>query len=88
MGGIHFEVGRTADVVDQNFYSIKYNQNFSAAPVFIADMQSYDGGDTSNIRWQYKNTTSVQVHVGEEQSRDDEIKHTSEVVGFMLFDQY
>jgi len=54
-------------------------------PMFIADMQTGDGMNTANIRWQNKDAYAVEVQIDEEQSKDKEIKHTTEVVGYMVF---
>ena len=85
VGGLTFEVGKTGDKVTKKSYSISFNQNFADPPVFIADMQTTDGGDTCNVRWKNKTGGSVDVLIDEEQSLNRETSHTSEVVGYMLF---
>ncbi|HBN27110.1 MAG TPA: hypothetical protein DD405_06555 [Desulfobacteraceae bacterium] len=80
-----FEVGKTGDKVTKKSYNISFNQNFADPPVFIADMQTTDGGDTCNVRWKNKTGGSVNVLIDEEQSLNRETSHTSEVVGYMLF---
>ena len=71
--------------VKHNFYTIQSAQNFMSTPMFIADMQTGDGMNTANIRWQNKDAYAVEVCIDEEQSKDREIKHTTEVVGYMVF---
>ena len=66
-------------------YPIRFQNAFTAPPVFIAAMQTTDGGDPANLRWTNKTVNSVAVKVSEEQSKDNEITHTTEVVGYMLF---
>jgi hypothetical protein len=83
--GHSFQVGRTSNAVTHDFHQIGFGTGFSEAPVFIADMQTTDGSDTANIRWSSKTTSGIEVQIDEEQSRDDEVSHTSEVVGFMAF---
>jgi hypothetical protein len=41
--------------------------------------------DTANVRSQNKNVSSVEVRVDEEQSKNDETSHTTEVLGYMAF---
>ncbi len=84
--GLTFEVGKTDDLVTRKPYKISFNQSFADdAPVFIADMQTADGGDSCNVRWKNKTGSNVDVLIDEEQSLDREVAHTSEVVGYMLF---
>ena len=54
------------------------------APVFLADMQSTDGGDTATLRYDNKDPYSVDLMVEEEASNGDEIAHTTETIGYML----
>lgn len=82
---LQFEIGKTGDVVNHKNYKITFNQQFNKIPVFIGDMQTVDGGDTSNTRWSNKSKTSVDVKVHEEKSYDKELNHTYEVMGYMIF---
>ena len=83
--GLTFEVNKTGDKINHNFQTIVYDGTFMNAPVFLADMQTTDGGDTANVRWQDKDSYGVDVKIAEEQSGDRETNHTTEVVGYMLF---
>jgi PKD repeat protein len=58
-------------------------ETFTTPPTFLADMQTTNGWDTANVRWRNKDVNSVQVWVDEEQSKDEEIWHTSEAVGYL-----
>jgi hypothetical protein len=81
--GLTVEVKKTPDTVLHTFYRIVFTTSFSDAPVLLADMQTTDGGDTANLRWQNKTSKGVDIKVAEEQSKDSEITHTKEVVGFI-----
>ncbi|OEU84091.1 MAG: hypothetical protein BA873_07935 [Desulfobulbaceae bacterium C00003063] len=83
--GLTFEVNKTDDKINHKLQTIVYNGTFMNAPVFLADMQTTDGGDTANVRWQDKDPYGVDVKIVEEQSGDSETSHTTEVVGYMLF---
>jgi hypothetical protein len=85
VGDLQFDVGNTADTVTQSFYNINFKQTFLNDPVFLADVQTADGMDTADVRWQNKNEGSVEIQIDEEQSRDSETDHTTEVVGYMAF---
>ncbi len=85
VGNLTFEVDKTDDVITHNLQTIVYNETFMAIPVFLADMQTTNGGDTANLRWQNKDFYGIDIKITEEQSRDSEINHTTEVVGYMVF---
>ena len=84
VGNLTFEVDKTDDVITHNLQTIVYNETFMATPVFLADMQTTDGGDTANLRWQNKDFYGIDIKITEEQSRDSEMNHTTEVVGYMI----
>jgi hypothetical protein len=48
-------------------------------------MQTTDDEDPAAVRWQNRDLYGVEVKVEEEQSRDGETRHTTEVVGYMAF---
>ena len=81
-----FEIGRTSNSVTHTFQALNFYEPFTGPPVFVADMQTTDGGDTAAVRWQNKQTGGVEVKVEEEQSKDTETNHTTEVIGYMVFE--
>jgi hypothetical protein len=85
--GLMFEAGTTADAVKHNKFTLSFGQKFVNAPVFLAAMQTSDGGDTANVRWKNKDPFCVRIWIDEEQSRDRETRHTKEVVGYLVFDE-
>jgi hypothetical protein len=85
VGNLTFEVDKTDDMITHNLQTIVYNETFMATPVFLADMQTTDGNDTANLRRQNKDLYGIDIKITEEQSRDSEINHTTEVVGYMVF---
>jgi hypothetical protein len=84
--GFMFEIGRTSNSVTHQFQSLPFDVPFTSPPVFLAGMQTTDGSDTAAVRWQGKQATGVEVKVEEEQSRDTETNHTSEVIGYVVFE--
>jgi PKD repeat protein len=87
INGLAFEVGRTFDEVTQAPHRLGFGQAFASPPVLFANMQSTDGGDTANLRWDNKGLYSADVWVDEEQSHDSEIDHTSETVGYLAIEE-
>jgi len=83
--GMSYIVDSTFDEVTHSFYNISFYPVFDSAPVFVADMQTTDGGDTANVRWQNKTSEGIEVQINEEQSNDTEVTHTTEVVGYICF---
>ena len=87
IGDVNYNVGRTADAVTHKTYSLLFDTQFASPPTFLADMQTTDGGDTANVRCKNKAGDAVEVLIDEEQSRDSETGHTTEVVGFIALEQ-
>jgi hypothetical protein len=85
IGDVSYIVDTTFDEVTDDLYPITFYPSFQAAPVFIADMQTLNGSDPANVRWQNKDQSSVGVLIHEEASKDAEMKHITEVVGYMVF---
>ncbi|HSO20196.1 MAG TPA: hypothetical protein VLT88_12090 [Desulfosarcina sp.] len=85
LGDVSYVVGRTGDAVTNTSYRIDVAVPFDAPSAFLADMQTADGRDTASLRYTDKSGTSVEVMIVEEKSKDSEMGHTSEVVGYMLF---
>ncbi len=82
-----FEVDRTLDIVTEEFYTIQYTQAFLIIPTFIADMQTSDDQDAANLRWKNKDSYGIDIKADEGQSRNREMKHRGEVVGYMVFEK-
>jgi len=85
VNGMNYIVDSTFNEVTQNLYNVPFYPSFNSTPVCVADMQTKDGGDTANVRWQSKNADGIEVQIDEEQSKDSEVSHTTEVVGYMAF---
>jgi List-Bact-rpt repeat protein len=85
VGGTTYLVEKTADDVTHKINTKMFETPFSYAPVFLADMQTTNGGNTANVRCKNKGELSVDLWIDEEQSRDTEVSHISEVVGYMAF---
>ncbi len=85
VNGVDYIVDSTFNEVTHELYHIPFYPAFLNTPVFVADMQTKNRGETANIRWENKNADGIEVLIHEEQSRDTEVRHASEVIGFMAF---
>ncbi|WP_457575203.1 PKD domain-containing protein [Desulfomarina sp.] len=78
-----FEAQVTSDSVSHVPYDIIYHTTYNSPPFLFANMQTANGTDTAALRVENQNANSVSVHVEEEQSKDDEISHSPESVGYL-----
>jgi hypothetical protein len=81
--GVGYEGGLTTDSVTHNWHTIAFSQTFATTPLLVARMQRADGGDTAVLRSRSLARVSGQVKIEEEQSRDSEMNHTTESVGYL-----
>jgi hypothetical protein len=83
--GSKYEVGRTAEGVTDDWYSVSFAQSYEN-PLFLADMQTRDGSDSAGIRYQNLSNDTVDMMIEEEQSKNNETAHLPESVGYVVFD--
>jgi len=83
LNGQTVSVGKTGRSVKHNWVTVDHGETVGSYTL-IAGMQSAYGGDTSTTRIRNMNATSFDVHVDEEQSRESEVAHTTEVIGWIL----
>jgi hypothetical protein len=83
-----FSVVRHSAPVTHAFQPVAYGQEFTVPPVFLADMQTFNGDNTANLRFRNKTASGVDIKIEEEQSLDDEVEHVGEEVGYMVFPRY
>lgn len=78
-----FLVGETGNSVTAATTTVNFGAAFPASnPVIIIDQQTEDGGDTAISRGQGSTSSSIAFNIDEEQSREAEVNHTTEVVGY------
>ncbi len=86
-GSAKFEVSATPNSVTDAWYTINFEQSYSSQnALFMAYDQTTDGGDTGTVRYRSFNGNSAQVRFHEETSRDSEVAHATEIVGYAVFD--
>lgn len=86
-GLVQFEASATDNAVTHAWYSIAFQTATPHPPLLLADMQTTNAGDTSALRVQQLSGAGFQVKVEEEQSKDSEVNHGGEIVGYLAFNQ-
>jgi len=81
-GGSNLQAGLLANVT-QAPKLLNYANSFSSTPVTIAATQSYAEADPFQVRFNNSTNTSTQVYLEEEQSKDVEVGHANESLGFL-----
>lgn len=85
LDGLQYEAGRISGVT-HNWSTIDFTNNYNN-PVFLADMQTFNGSDPAGLRHQNLSGGSVDVKVEEESSGEKETDHTyGEEVGYFVID--
>jgi PKD repeat protein len=87
IGSVQFEAATTANAVTSAWYSAVFKTLAPQAPLLLADMQTTANTDTSALRVQQISGTGFQVKVEEEQSKDSEVSHGTETVGYLSLNQ-
>jgi len=86
--GVGSFLGRPMEVkrvsgVRHHWFRLRFDRTYDA-PVFLADMQTFNGGDSAALRHRNLLGYEVQIKVEEEQSRDNERWHVQEDVGYIV----
>ncbi len=85
VNGLGFAVVRTAETLSDLPQPLQFEPAFGRPPVFIADIQTTNGGDPANLRGHNLSATGLTIGISEEQSLDAETSHTDEAVGYFVF---
>lgn len=75
----------SGDTVTQTVSTLGLGGTFTNS-VVLAETQTLDGPDTATVSIASQSNTNVGVFIDEEQSRDNETGHTTEVVGIIAFE--
>ncbi|MCD4781308.1 MAG: hypothetical protein K8S27_12280, partial [Candidatus Omnitrophica bacterium] len=81
------EAVMTPDAVTHSSYTINFVESFAQTPIVLAAMVTTDGGDAAATRITSVSEAQMQLFIEEEKSRDAEISHTTEVVGFIALEE-
>ncbi len=81
--GLVYQSAITPRKVTHQNYTVNFAQTFSGAPIFLATGNSFAGADVFVIRQKNLTANLSRFNLEEEQSADEEIQHTAEVVGWI-----
>ncbi|MEM8906565.1 MAG: VCBS repeat-containing protein, partial [Bacteroidota bacterium] len=81
-----YEVGNTGTSVTHNWFTLNFGQTYGANRVFLATMQTRQGGDRAGARYRNLTSGSVQLMSEEETSGDAEINHAAEDFGYIALE--
>ncbi len=73
--------------IDSTLKSIDFPFSFSSVPTLFTALQTTNESDPSVIKYENLNTTSVRMQLVEEVSRDTEVAHTLEKVGYLAIEK-
>ena len=85
--GLKFQSGVTSQDVTEAEKTISFSQSFTAAPVFLANLQTYAGEDPCALRYSALNANRATVFIEEEKSADSEVSHAAEKVGYLAIER-
>ncbi len=77
------EARRTGDKVTDKNFALSF-ENAYQQPLLFGDLASFDGSDTATLRYRQLSGSGATIFVQEEQSRDSELFHTTETVGYFV----
>ncbi len=81
ISGLQYEVGTKS--AQQNWSNLTFKTGFSTPPFFIAGMQTFNGSDPAAVRLQSISKTATKIKIEEETSKDAEVEHATENVGYL-----
>lgn len=84
-GDLHYQALASETRVGDAWREVGFETTFAALPRLLASIQTYNGGDSSTLRYQGLSTSGVQLRVQEERSLDRETRHAFETIGLLLF---
>ncbi|MGA9402528.1 MAG: hypothetical protein WBV42_16865, partial [Haladaptatus sp.] len=80
-----FEVRQADEEITEEWQRISFGNRYDS-PLFYADMQTLNGGDTAELRYRNLTGNGVEVKIEEEESADTETSHVPETVGYAVFE--
>jgi len=79
------QIGKTNENTTHEWRSINFAAEQPVDPVFLCAMQTFNGSDTSNVRYKNLGAWKVKVQIDEENIGDSEVRHSgAESVGFLV----
>ena len=81
--GLTYDAKVTPNDITDAWHPITFSQAFPASPVFLATVNTTDGGNTMDTRYRNLSASGVELQCDEEQSADSEVGHTTEAFGYL-----
>ncbi len=85
LGNVTIVAGSTSRSVKHKWYTLNYGEKFEEVPLFLAALTPQTGGNTATLRYTNRGDSSIQLKVEEEQSKDNEVRHSRETVSYLIF---
>ena len=81
--GLTLEAKRTATAVEDDWFLVTYRKKFKTLPLLFVHANTENEQDTFDTHIRLPNKREFQVRIDEEKSRDPEVAHAKEAVGFL-----
>ena len=76
----------TQNNIDENIDTLNFTTSFTAAPVFVAALQSMNDRDTATLRLTSLDKNRAKLRIQEEKSCDGEENHSNEQFGYIAIE--
>lgn len=80
---IHYSASIPTAAVTSSLTTVPLSESFTATPFFFTDMQTMNDTDPATLRIQKLSNSNVTLFVQEEQSKDSEVDHQAEKIGYL-----
>jgi len=80
---IHFAAVIPTTTVTNNLTTVPFKEPFQQVPFLFTEQQTMNGVDTAALRIQNLSTDNVQLFLQEDQSKDIEVNHVAETIGYL-----
>ncbi len=82
--GLLFEAKTTAKKVNQKWFDLNFLTEFQNLPYLFTGIQTSNERDTATMRCKKLTQGEVRIKIQEEKSKDSELRHKKEVVGYLV----
>ena len=86
ISGRAYQAANSSNSVTHTWYNTTFAQAFNSVPSLILGLPTYNGSDSSHLRFRNLDTNQFEVMVEEDTSYDSEMNHTSEVVSYLAIE--
>ena len=83
--GLTIEAKRTGQDITNKPTTITFATPFMNMPIFLAAMQTTADTDPAVVRWDHLSFVGVDVELQEETSKNRNVNHSAEIVGYIAF---